>query len=67
MSIDFNDEKFEEINPELYATEDEEVPLPPEDNELDELSIQFVEKLINKIIEFQEVLVGYPLHPYQMP
>ena len=67
MSIDFNDEKFEEINPELYAAEDEEVPLPPEENELDELSIQFVEKLINKILEFQEVLVGYPLHPYQMP
>jgi len=58
MSIDFNDEKFEEINPELYAAEDEEVPLPPEENELDELSIQFVEKLINKILEFQEVLVG---------
>jgi len=30
MSIEFNDEKFEEINPELYAAEDEETPLPPD-------------------------------------
>jgi hypothetical protein len=67
MSIDFNDEKFEEINPELYAAEDEEVPLPPEENDLDELSIQFVEKLVTKILDFQEVLVGYSLHPYQLP
>ena len=67
MPIDYDDEQFEEINPELYANDDGESELPPEEEELDELSAQFVEKLINKILEFQEVLVGYPLHPYQMP
>ena len=34
---------------------------------LDELSPQFVEMLIDKILVFMEVLVGHGLHPYQQP
>ena len=42
----YDPDKFEEINPEYYTQED---PLPeePELPELDELSQQFVNKLIN--------------------
>jgi hypothetical protein len=68
MTIDFDDEQFEEINPELYAADtDEESDLPEEEPELDELSQQFVEKLIDKIMDFLVVLVGHDLHPYQKP
>ena len=68
MTIDFDDEQFEEINPELYAAEtDEDSDLPEEEPELDELSQQFVEKLIDKIMDFLVVLVGHDLHPYQKP
>ena len=42
MTLDFDDEQFEEINPELYANDDDENELPPEEPELDELSQQFV-------------------------
>jgi hypothetical protein len=65
--IDYDDEKFEEINPELYADEDEP-ELPEEEvEELDELSQEFVNKLIEKIMQFLVVLVGHDLHPYQKP
>ena len=67
MTIDFDDEKFEEINPELYASDPDEQDLPEEDEPLDELSQQFVEKLIEKILDFLKVLVGHDLHPYQKP
>lgn len=33
----------------------------------DELSQEFVNDLIDKILTFNEVLVGHPLHPYQIP
>lgn len=33
----------------------------------DELSPEFVTGLIDKMMKFMEVLVGYPLHPYQEP
>lgn len=39
----------------------------PEDLPEDELTPAFVNTLISRILEFQEVLVGYPLHPYQLP
>jgi len=67
MNIDFDDEKFEEINPELYASDDEEQPPLEVEDDLDELSQQFVEKLIDKIMDFLVVLVGHDLHPYQKP
>ena len=62
----FNDDKFEEINPEFFLKEDiapEEQP----DEQLDELSQQFVDKLIDKIMLFLKELVGHDLHPYQKP
>lgn len=39
----------------------------PEDLPEDELTPEFVNSLIERILDFQEVLVGYPLHPYQLP
>ncbi len=68
MPIDFDDEKFEEINPEFYMQDEdpEQIELEKEE-ELDELSQQFVDKLIDKMMDFLKVLVGHDLHPYQKP
>ena len=68
MPVDFDDEKFEEINPEFYLQEEdpEQIELEREE-ELDELSQQFVDKLIDKMMDFLKVLVGHDLHPYQKP
>jgi Terminase RNaseH-like domain/Terminase large subunit, T4likevirus-type, N-terminal len=63
----FDEDKFEEINPEHFLTNESEDEIPEEDDELDELSKEFVEKLIDKILEFLVVLVGHDLHPYQKP
>ena len=41
--------------------------LYPEEPGLDELSQEFVNRLVDKIMQFEEVLVGYPLHEYQIP
>jgi hypothetical protein len=62
----FDDEKFEEINPEFYQ-QDDQVENEPLDEQLDELSQQFVDKLVEKIMDFLKVLVGHDLHPYQKP
>ena len=62
----FDDEKFEEITPEFFLQEDK----PEEEyveEQLDELSQQFVDKLIDKIMLFLKELVGHDLHPYQKP
>ena len=47
----------------------EEEDLIPEDEEieLDELSKEFVKKLIDRCIQFMDALVGHSLHPYQLP
>jgi hypothetical protein len=50
-------EAIDETEELVYADED----LP------DELSQEFVDQLINKVMTFMEVLVGHPLHPYQEP
>jgi hypothetical protein len=44
-------------------------PLPEDEDEdeLDELSKEFVKALIDKIMQFMEMLVGHELHPYQKP
>lgn len=65
--IDFDDEQFEEITPEFYAESDEQPLVEEEVEELDELSQEFVNKLIEKIMQFLVVLVGHDLHPYQKP
>jgi hypothetical protein len=60
------EDKFEEINPEFYLQD--ETPIEDlVDEPLDELSQQFVDKLIDKMLEFLKVLVGHDLHPYQKP
>jgi hypothetical protein len=51
-------EQFEEVEDELAMTPDDHV---------DELSQAFVNRLTDKIMQFMEVLVGYPLHDYQIP
>jgi len=63
---EIDEEKFEEINPEFYL-QDEEPIAEEQDEPLDELSQQFVNKLIDKILDFLKVLVGHDLHPYQKP
>jgi hypothetical protein len=55
-----------------FFDEDEELELeddlpPEEEEELDELSKEFVQKVIDRCIQFMDMLVGHPLHPYQLP
>ena len=60
------DDFYEELDDEL---DENESPLPedePED-ELDELSREFVQQLIDRIMVFMKSLVGHDLHPYQKP
>ena len=49
--------------------EEEDLPLLEEDEDdgLDELSREFVNKLVDKVMTFMTALVGYDLHPYQKP
>ena len=54
---------FEDLGP----LTGEEALLEAEEEQLDELSQEFVNKFIDKIMMFMEVLVGHPLHPYQEP
>ncbi|CAB4123950.1 Terminase RNaseH-like domain containing protein [uncultured Caudovirales phage] len=65
MSFDDNSQ-FEEITPEFYQED-----APQEDfiidKEIDELSQDFVNRLVDKMMEFMVVLVGHDLHPYQKP
>jgi len=55
--MSFDKEKFEEITPEFYQTEEKPVEDPVEDL-LDELSQKFVDTLIDKMMDFLKVLVG---------
>jgi len=56
-----------------FFDEDEELELEDdlleeeEEEELDELSKEFVQKVIDRCIQFMDMLVGHPLHPYQLP
>ena len=45
---------------------EESAPIVEEEEELDELSKQFVKKITDRIILFMTALVGHELHPYQM-
>lgn len=66
VEVDFD--KFEEISAEFYQedheADDEALPVEEED---ETLSQEFVDKLIEKIMQFMVVLVGHDLHPYQKP
>ena len=57
-------EFFDEDDEDLELEEDLFVE---EEDELDELSKEFVQKVIDRCIQFMDMLVGHPLHPYQLP
>jgi hypothetical protein len=59
--------KFEEITPEFYQEEPDAEEFFEEIQEEDELSEAFVERLIDRIMQFMQVLVGHDLFPYQKP
>lgn len=60
--IDEDDDDF------LLEDEDEDLSAEEEvEEELDELSKEFVKKIVDRCIQFQTALVGHELHPYQMP
>jgi hypothetical protein len=60
--IDEDDEDF------ILEDEDEDLSAEEEvEEELDELSKEFVKKIVDRCIQFQTALVGHELHPYQMP
>lgn len=61
-----DNEQFEEITPEFYQEETSQ-PENDDDEELDELSQAFVDRLVDKMMEFLKHLVGHDLHPYQKP
>ena len=54
-------------NDEPENVDDFQISPSDEEEELDELSKEFVVKLIDKMMQFMEALVGHSLHPYQIP
>jgi hypothetical protein len=62
--LDLIEEDEELLDEELE--DDDDLPAEEED-ELDELSKEFVIKLIDRTMQFMEALVGHDLHPYQKP
>ena len=62
------DSQFEEIRPEFFQEEHEveEEEFAPEED-VDELTQAFVDRLIEKLFTFMDLLVGHTLHPYQKP
>jgi hypothetical protein len=61
---------LEDDEEEFFLDVDDDEDLSPEeepDDELDELSKEFVKKIVDRCIQFQTALVGHELHPYQMP
>jgi len=63
MSVD----DFEELEPEELEEGSGPLPEDEEVDDLDELSREFVKVLIDKVMQFMEMLVGHELHPYQKP
>ena len=64
---DDDDWQFEEIDQEYYRNVEPEVELPEEEPEEDIFSQDFIDRLIEKIMQFMDGLVGYSLHDYQAP
>ena len=71
---DLDDDEEELLPPELQALadssegdEDFEELHQEDEEELDELSKEFVLQLIDKVMDFMVLLVGHDLHPYQKP
>ena len=61
-----SDVEFVEEEELLEDLEDDDLP-PEEEDTLDELSKEFVKKLVDRCIQFMTALVGHELHPYQLP
>lgn len=60
--------EFIEEDEDLFESESEEDDLPEEEpDELDELSKEFVRKLVDRCIQFMTAIVGHELHNYQEP
>ena len=59
--------EFDELEPEDFDEFGNVLEEEVEDDGLDELSKEFVKILIEKIMDFMKVLVGYELHQYQAP
>lgn len=62
-----DDTQFEEISPEFYQQMEQGMDVSGDDDDLDELSQDFVDRLVDKIMLFMVSLVGHDLHPYQKP
>ncbi len=61
------EDEDDQFFPDDELDDEEEVSQEEPEEELDELSKEFVKKLIDKTITFMNALVGHELHPYQMP
>ena len=61
--LDFYEEEDELID---ELEDDDQLP-EEEEEELDELSKEFVSKLVDRCIQFMTALVGHELHAYQLP
>lgn len=68
MSEEF-ESQFEEITPEYYQEEHdtEEQDLLANEPEVDQLTQEFVDRIVDKMMQFLVVLCGHDLHPYQKP
>jgi hypothetical protein len=61
-------EQFEEITPDFYLADDEDDDSELADpDELDDLSQEGVDRIVDKIMKFMHVLIGHELHDYQAP
>jgi hypothetical protein len=60
------EDKFEEITPEYYQEDNDQEEFTADDD-VDELTQGFVDRLVDKIMAFMVVLVGHDLHVYQKP
>ena len=67
MDDEIDSEKFEEINPNFYLEEHDQEIFEEIEDDLDELSQDFVNRIVEKIMQFMVVLVGHDLHSYQKP
>jgi hypothetical protein len=59
--------QFEEISPEFYQQEQDADFVEESEDDIDELSQAFVNRLIDKMMQFLVVLVGHDLHGFQKP
>jgi hypothetical protein len=59
--------RFYEEGEEDEFLDEDSVEEQDQEEELDELSKEFVNKLIDKMMQFMDALVGHSLHPYQVP